>query len=154
MIILTIFQSDWREPQICQCLSLKSDYFDNFPIWVEGTTSGEPYNEELLPGELSKNRNALPGAPHEQKCFTWDSPTNRNALPGTPPRTEMLYLGRPHEQKCFSWDSPQTEMLYLERPHEQKCFTREKNIQKLSVKYKHGLTNIKTQRKIWKGVWS
>ena len=30
MIILTIFQSDWREPQICQFLSLKSDYFDNF----------------------------------------------------------------------------------------------------------------------------
>ncbi len=34
--VLTICQSDWSDPQNCQFLSLKSDYFDNFSVWLEG----------------------------------------------------------------------------------------------------------------------
>ena len=119
MIILTIFQSDWREPQICQFLSLKSDYFDKFTVCLEGAPDlsisffnwssprtemlylGLPHEQKCFTWDAPTNRNALLGTPHEQKCFTWNAPTNRNALPRTPPRTEMLYLGLPTNRNAL-----------------------------------------------------
>ena len=117
MIILTICQSEWREPQTCRFLSLTIDYFDNFPVCLEGapdlSTSffhwGSPRTEMLYLGP-----------PHKQKCFTWDSPTNRNALPGTPPRTEMLYLGLPTNRNALPGTPPRTEMLYQAAKNPQK----------------------------------
>ena len=127
---MTSFQSEWREPQTYLFLSVTNDYFDNFPVCLEGAPDlsisffnwssprtemlylGPPTNRNALPGTRPRTEMLYLGPPHEQKCFTWDSPTNRNALPGTPTRAEMLYLEQHHEQKCFNWDSPRTEMLY------------------------------------------
>ena len=107
-INLTIVQPGWREPQICQFLSLKSHYIDNFPVWPEGA----PYLSisffkkwlfwqfsSLAGGSsiwrIPQRRIATCRVPPRTQLLYLRLPTNRNALPGTPPRTEMLYLGLP-----------------------------------------------------------
>ena len=113
MIVLTIFQSDWRESQICQFLSLKSNCFDYFPVWLEGvphfsTSFFKSDYFDHFPVWLERASDS--SISFFKRWLFWQVssltggssicriPQRRIASWRVPPRTQLLYLGLPRNR--------------------------------------------------------
>ena len=124
---MTNFQSDWREPQICQLLFLKSDYLDKFPVWLEGAPDlSTSFFKKWLFWQFSSRSG---GSLRSVNFFLWKVIilTIFQSEWREPQICRFLSSRAHHEQKCFTWNAPtnrnallgtppRTEMLYLRLP--------------------------------------